>query len=121
MSNNLIALQNKFLGQGQTVYDELSRLHDAQGYISDENILELAQRHNLPPSHVGRHVTMTGRFRPSSAPATSRSATPSRRTSTMSPIALSRARRRSAIREPVTVSTTSVVGIGNKKGLVSFR
>jgi formate dehydrogenase iron-sulfur subunit len=52
MSNNLIALQNKFLGQGQTVYDELSRLHDAQGHISDDDILALAQRHNLPPSHV---------------------------------------------------------------------
>lgn len=52
MSNNLIALQNKFLGQGQTVYDELSRLHDAQGYIGDEDILALARRHNLPPSHV---------------------------------------------------------------------
>jgi formate dehydrogenase iron-sulfur subunit len=52
MSNNLIALQNKFLGQGQTVYDELSRLHDAQGHISDADLLELAQRHNLPPSHV---------------------------------------------------------------------
>jgi formate dehydrogenase iron-sulfur subunit len=52
MSNNLIALQNKFLGQGQTVYDELSRLHDAQGYIGDDDILALANRHNLPPAHV---------------------------------------------------------------------
>jgi formate dehydrogenase iron-sulfur subunit len=52
MSNNLIALQNKFLGQGQTVYDELSRLHDAQGYIGDEDIVALAGRHNLPPAHV---------------------------------------------------------------------
>jgi len=52
MSKNLIALQNKFLGHGQTVYDALSRLHDAQGYITDNDILALAQEHNLPPQHV---------------------------------------------------------------------
>lgn len=52
MSKNLIALQNKFLGQGQTVYDALSRLHDQQGHISDQDILELARQHDLPPAHV---------------------------------------------------------------------
>ena len=44
MSNNLIALQNKFLGQGQTVYDKLSQVHEVQGYISDDDIADL----NLP-------------------------------------------------------------------------
>ncbi len=52
MSRNLIALQNKFLGHGQTVYDALSRLHAAQGFISDEDIGRLAREHNLPPAHV---------------------------------------------------------------------
>ncbi|MCE9590635.1 MAG: NAD(P)H-dependent oxidoreductase subunit E [Planctomycetes bacterium] len=52
MSKNLIALQNKFLGHGQTVYDLLSNLHDAQGFITDDDILRLANDHNLPPQHV---------------------------------------------------------------------
>lgn len=52
MSKNLIALQNKFLGQGQTVYDELSKLHEKQGYISDDDIVRVAKDHNLPPQHV---------------------------------------------------------------------
>jgi formate dehydrogenase iron-sulfur subunit len=52
MSRNLIALQNKFLGQGTTVYDKLSVLHETQGYISDEDILTLAEQYNLPPAHV---------------------------------------------------------------------
>ncbi len=52
MSRNLIALQNKFLGHGLTVYDALSRLHERQGYISDEDILSLARQHTLPPQHV---------------------------------------------------------------------
>ncbi len=52
MSNNLIALQNKFLGHGQTVYDALSNLFDEQGYISDDDIAKLAAEHNLPPQHV---------------------------------------------------------------------
>ena len=55
MSQNLIALQNKFLGHGQTVYDALSRLHDQQGYISDDDIQKLAKEHNLPPAHI--HAT----------------------------------------------------------------
>ena len=52
MSKNLIALQNKFLGQGETIYDVLSRLHDKQGFISDDDILSLANQHSLPPAHV---------------------------------------------------------------------
>ncbi len=52
MSDNLIALQNKFLGQGTTVYDKLSALHEAQGYIGDDDILALAEQYNLPPAHV---------------------------------------------------------------------
>ena len=52
MSRNLIALQNKFLGAGQTVYDELARVHERQGHVSDDDIAQLAQAHNLPPSHV---------------------------------------------------------------------
>ncbi len=52
MSRNLIALQNKFLGEGQTVYDALARLHDDKGHIAHQDILDLAQEHNLPPAHV---------------------------------------------------------------------
>lgn len=52
MSKNLIALQNKFLGQGQTVYDRLSALHKRQGYVSDDDILSLAEEFSLPPQHV---------------------------------------------------------------------
>ena len=52
MSRNLIALQNKFLGEGRTVYDELARIHERQGAVGDDDILRLARDHNLPPSHV---------------------------------------------------------------------
>jgi formate dehydrogenase iron-sulfur subunit len=52
MSSNIIALQNKFLGHGETVYDRLSELFERQGYISDEDIDRLAEEHNLPPAHV---------------------------------------------------------------------
>ena len=52
MSKNLIALQNKFLGHGNTVYDLLSQLHNKQGYISDADIDRLAAEHNLPRAHV---------------------------------------------------------------------
>ncbi|MBM3213994.1 NADH-quinone oxidoreductase subunit L [Candidatus Poribacteria bacterium] len=52
MSSNLIALQNRFLGTGDTVYDILSRLHSQQGYISDADILRIAREHHLPPQHV---------------------------------------------------------------------
>ncbi|MDA0334491.1 MAG: NAD(P)H-dependent oxidoreductase subunit E [bacterium] len=52
MSRNLIALQNKFLGEGQTVYDELVRLHQRQGFVSDDDIGQLAETFSLPPSLV---------------------------------------------------------------------
>lgn len=52
MSSNLIALQNKFLGQGATVYDRLSLLHQEQGFISDQDIQSLADQYNLPPAHI---------------------------------------------------------------------
>jgi formate dehydrogenase iron-sulfur subunit len=52
MSRNLIALQNKFLGHGQTVYDALSRLHAEQGYIGDADIDRLAQEFHLPRAHI---------------------------------------------------------------------
>src|SRR6187200_1682927 len=68
-----------------------------------------------PPSHVGRHVTTAGTRRPCSAPATSRSLTPSRRSSTMSPcVASSRATTSSAMVRPVTVSQSNAVVITNK-------
>ena len=51
-----------------------------------------------PPSHAGRQVTMTGRRRPASAPATSGSLTVSSRSSTRSASATaSRCRRSSAV------------------------
>ena len=40
MSRNLIALQNKFLGEGRTVYDELARIHERQGAVTDDDILQ---------------------------------------------------------------------------------
>jgi formate dehydrogenase iron-sulfur subunit len=52
MSRNLIALQNKFLGEGQTVYDALARIHAEKGHIEHADILALAREHNLPPAHV---------------------------------------------------------------------
>ncbi len=52
MSKNLIALQNKFLGHGTTVYDELAKLSEQKGHLADEDLLALAQRLNLPPAHV---------------------------------------------------------------------
>jgi NADH:ubiquinone oxidoreductase subunit F (NADH-binding)/NADH:ubiquinone oxidoreductase subunit E len=52
MSRNLIALQNKFLGHGQTVYDALSRLRAEQGYVGDADIERIAQEFHLPRAHV---------------------------------------------------------------------
>ncbi len=34
MSKNLLSLQNKFLGHGQTVYDKLANLREKQGFDS---------------------------------------------------------------------------------------
>ncbi len=52
MSSNLIALQNRFLGQGETVYDHLARLREDKGGLADEDLLALAKELNLPPAHV---------------------------------------------------------------------
>ncbi len=52
MQTNLIALQNKFLGQGQTVYDKLSNIFEEQGYIADADIESLANEFNLPKAHI---------------------------------------------------------------------
>lgn len=52
MSRNLIALQNKFLGHGQTVYDLLAQIHEKNGCVTDEDIETLARDHQLPPAHV---------------------------------------------------------------------
>jgi formate dehydrogenase iron-sulfur subunit len=52
MSRNLIALQNKFLGHGQTVYDALSRLRAEQGYVGDDDVERIAREFNLPRAHV---------------------------------------------------------------------
>lgn len=52
MSSNLIALQNRFLGQGETVYDHLARLREEKGGLADEDLLALARELNLPPAHV---------------------------------------------------------------------
>ncbi len=52
MSSNIIALQNRFLGHGETVYDRLSALYERQGHVSDDDISRLADEHSLPPAHV---------------------------------------------------------------------
>ncbi len=52
MSRNLIALQNKFLGHGETVYDRLARLRADQGYIDDADIERLAAELHLPPQQL---------------------------------------------------------------------
>jgi NADH:ubiquinone oxidoreductase subunit F (NADH-binding)/NADH:ubiquinone oxidoreductase subunit E len=70
MSSNLIALQNKFLGRGTTVYDRLSLLHAENGFIGDDDIQALAEQYKLPPALVRstakfyeelRHSTPSGR------------------------------------------------------------
>ena len=52
MSANLIALSNRFLGRGETVYDRLARLAEEKGALSDEDLLALAAELELPPAHV---------------------------------------------------------------------
>ncbi len=52
MSANLIALQNRFLGRGETVYDRLAQLAEAKGALTDADLLALATELNLPPAHV---------------------------------------------------------------------
>jgi NADH:ubiquinone oxidoreductase subunit E len=52
MSENLIALQNRFLGRGTTVYDKLAVIHEARGCVEDADIEALASQFNLPLAHV---------------------------------------------------------------------
>jgi NADH:ubiquinone oxidoreductase subunit E len=52
MSANLIALQNRFLGQGETVYDRLSRLRVERGVITPDDISALADELRLPKALV---------------------------------------------------------------------
>ncbi|MEO0974939.1 MAG: NAD(P)H-dependent oxidoreductase subunit E, partial [Pseudomonadota bacterium] len=52
MSRNLIALQNKFLGQGETTYDLIARHFDAHGALTDDDIQRIAKENNLPAQHV---------------------------------------------------------------------
>src|SRR5687768_3408029 len=73
---------------------------------------------NAPPSHSGRHVTITGDFRPARAAVTSGSATESRRSSTRSAPAAdaaSRRRRSSAVVGAEATMTRS--GLDIKKSL----
>ncbi len=53
MSANLIALQNRFLGRGDTVYDRLARWRDEHGRApTDAELSALAEELSLPPAHV---------------------------------------------------------------------
>jgi len=52
MSTNLIALQNRFLGKGETVYDKLSRLRTERGVITPADIGALAEEFRLPKALV---------------------------------------------------------------------
>jgi len=52
MSDNLIALQNRFLGLGTTIYDKLAVIHEAKGCVEDADIQALASQFNLPLAHV---------------------------------------------------------------------
>lgn len=50
MSANLIGLQNRFLGRGETVYDKLAKRREEKGALSDADLLELSQELSLPPA-----------------------------------------------------------------------
>ncbi len=52
MSKNLIALQNKFLGRGETIYDRLANMRDEGRPLDDAALAELAAETGLPKAHV---------------------------------------------------------------------
>ncbi len=52
MSKNLIALQNKFLGKGDTIYDRLARLREEGRSLDDAALEALALETGLPKAHV---------------------------------------------------------------------
>ncbi|MBM64953.1 MAG: hypothetical protein CMH55_01810 [Myxococcales bacterium] len=52
MSSNLIALQNRFLGAGETIYDRLAQVAEEQGAIDSAAIDQLAKELKLPPAII---------------------------------------------------------------------
>ncbi len=52
MSKNLIALQNKFLGKGETIYDRLARMRGEGKTLDDAALAQLAAETGLPKAHV---------------------------------------------------------------------
>lgn len=52
MSKNLIALQNRFLGRGDTVYDRLARLVAETGQVTPADVDRLAAELSLPAAHI---------------------------------------------------------------------
>ena len=52
MSANLIALQNRFLGRGETLYDRLAQLKHDKGALHSHDLLALAKDAKLPPAMV---------------------------------------------------------------------
>jgi hypothetical protein len=118
MSRNLIALQNKFLGHGQTVYDgPVAASTRQQGYIGDADIE--THRAGVPPAAArtcgrlrsstkssatarpAKHVVKCATARPAAARATNRSPDTSR--------ALRRRARWATRAPPACASSTSPV------------
>lgn len=52
MSTNLIALQNRFLGRGETVFDALAKHRAEHGPLDERKLSELAREWNMPPAHL---------------------------------------------------------------------
>ena len=52
MSKNLIALQNRFLGRGDTVYDKLAGLRESEGAITESGIAALSRDTGLPAANL---------------------------------------------------------------------
>ena len=52
MSSNLIALQNRFLSRGETIYDRLAKLAREKGALAREDLEALAKSANLPMALV---------------------------------------------------------------------
>lgn len=52
MSAHAIALQNRFLGRGTTIYDRIAALRREAGFVRPEALRELAAETGLPPAQV---------------------------------------------------------------------
>lgn len=52
MSSNLIALSNRFLGRGETIYDRLAALREEKGALDPGDLDRLAKENNLPVAMV---------------------------------------------------------------------